>query len=320
MYSVLSTEYYAAGCSQRIAQCASNRFSVRGEPAYAAPIRRRSSPRSSADSLLAAAGSPAGELRAAMEKSLPLLMQGGGRPSREPHLLCLPPAGTADFGVDGGRAARFRDRSRGDRASRRRSSPSFSTATARTICKAKGKAGRPIRRAMPCGLWQRPVIQADDTTAAVAEYLLLRHKDKDHWQNNSNRPPSEAGPFTTTYVALYGLTSFGTAEQQERIAARTEQVREWLVEDAGQRQRRPGVSLAGLESRRRAGAAKSRRRRKSCWASSAMTAAGRSSIAASRQRPRIGRLCHRLGTGRAARSGRTCGERRRPISAGSPIC
>src|SRR5207249_9700202 len=71
--------------------------------------------------------------------------------------------------------------------------------------------------------------EAADTTAAVTEYLLQRNKDKDHWQNNSNRPPSEASPFTTTYVALYGLSSFGTSQQQERIAARTEQAREWLI-------------------------------------------------------------------------------------------
>jgi hypothetical protein len=69
----------------------------------------------------------------------------------------------------------------------------------------------------------------DDITAAVVEYLLQRHSDRDHWQHSSNRPPSEAGPFTTTYVAIYGLEAFGTPEQQARIAARNEQVRGWLL-------------------------------------------------------------------------------------------
>ena len=59
----------------------------------------------------------------------------------------------------------------------------------------------------------------DETTAAVTEYLLLRHKDQDHWQNTSNRPPTEASPFTTSYVALRGLSAFGTPEQQERTAS-----------------------------------------------------------------------------------------------------
>lgn len=69
----------------------------------------------------------------------------------------------------------------------------------------------------------------DDTTAAVAEYLLLFQKDADHWKNSSDRPPSEGGEFTTNYLGLRGLQSFGTPEQQERIAARREQIRNWLA-------------------------------------------------------------------------------------------
>src|SRR5437870_4998895 len=71
--------------------------------------------------------------------------------------------------------------------------------------------------------------QPSDTTAAVAEYLLLHHKDRDYWHNTSNRPPTEATPFTTTYLGLRSLAVFGTAEQAERIAARREQVRDWLT-------------------------------------------------------------------------------------------
>lgn len=68
----------------------------------------------------------------------------------------------------------------------------------------------------------------DATTAAVAEYLLRHHKDRDHWQATSRRPPSEASPFTTTYVALRGLQTFGTAQQKERITKRLQTVRGWL--------------------------------------------------------------------------------------------
>ncbi len=69
----------------------------------------------------------------------------------------------------------------------------------------------------------------DETTAAVAEYLLLRDKDSDHWKTVSRRPPSEASPFTTTALAVRGLKWFGTAEQQERIAARIAKARAWLL-------------------------------------------------------------------------------------------
>lgn len=68
----------------------------------------------------------------------------------------------------------------------------------------------------------------DETTAAVAEYLLQRHKDLDHWRATSNRPPSEKSSFTTTYVALRGLQTFGTAEQKQRIDERLRVVRGWL--------------------------------------------------------------------------------------------
>lgn len=69
----------------------------------------------------------------------------------------------------------------------------------------------------------------DETTSAVAEYLLLAEKDADHWTSSSNRPPSEGSPFAATYDALGGLRAYGTAEQSERVAARTATVREWLV-------------------------------------------------------------------------------------------
>jgi hypothetical protein len=63
----------------------------------------------------------------------------------------------------------------------------------------------------------------------VTEYLLLTSAEDDHWTNTSRRPPSEATPFTTTYVSLRGLTAYGTPEQKERIEARRARVLEWLT-------------------------------------------------------------------------------------------
>ena len=68
----------------------------------------------------------------------------------------------------------------------------------------------------------------DETTAAVAEYFLLYQKDRDHWESVSNRPPSEKSSFTTSFVALRGLKTFGTPEQKERVDARTKEVSQWL--------------------------------------------------------------------------------------------
>jgi hypothetical protein len=69
----------------------------------------------------------------------------------------------------------------------------------------------------------------DKTTAAVAEYFLLRQRDLDHYEPDSNRPPSEQSFFTSTYVALRGLKVFGTPEQQERIQTRIDGVRKWVL-------------------------------------------------------------------------------------------
>jgi hypothetical protein len=71
--------------------------------------------------------------------------------------------------------------------------------------------------------------KSDETTAAVAEYLLQYNKDLDHWKTTSNRPPSEASAFTTTYVAIRGLKSYATTEQKERVEKRLEEVRDWLL-------------------------------------------------------------------------------------------
>jgi len=71
--------------------------------------------------------------------------------------------------------------------------------------------------------------KADETTAAVAGYLLQRDAEIGHWRSTSNRPPTEASPFTTTYFSLRAVKDYAPAEQQERVAARVQKVREWLV-------------------------------------------------------------------------------------------
>jgi hypothetical protein len=75
--------------------------------------------------------------------------------------------------------------------------------------------------------------QPDDTTSAVAEYLLLFDKDKDawnHWRMTSDRPPTETSHFTANYVAIRGLKTFGTAEQQQRIEQRIAHAKQWLID------------------------------------------------------------------------------------------
>ena len=74
----------------------------------------------------------------------------------------------------------------------------------------------------------------DDTTAAVAEYFLIRGNDRDYWEPDSNRPPSEQSLFTSTFVALRGLKVFGVPDQIEKIDARIERARQWLLKTSPQ--------------------------------------------------------------------------------------
>src|SRR5882672_5723180 len=76
--------------------------------------------------------------------------------------------------------------------------------------------------------------KSDETTDAVAEFLLKFQHDLDHWKPQTVRPPSEESLFTVSYVALRGLKMFGTAGQQERISQRTAQVRQWALNTPAQ--------------------------------------------------------------------------------------
>ena len=80
-------------------------------------------------------------------------------------------------------------------------------------------------------LWtlERGGWKPDDTTGAVAEYFLIRGKDQENWEPDANRPPSEQSLFTSTYLALRGLKVFGVPDQTERIDARVERARQWLL-------------------------------------------------------------------------------------------
>jgi hypothetical protein len=186
-------------------------------------------------------------LRAAAEKSLPVLLKGavGHRENRTCFachnqglpVLALTAARQRGFAID--------EQELSEQTS---FIAEFLDGNRENYLQGKGQGGQADTAGYALWTLAAADYPANETTAAVAEYLLRRHKDQDHWQNTSNRPPSEAGPFTTTYVALYSLTSFGTPEQQERIAARTEQVRGWLVKSPAKDNEDRVFRLLGLQA------------------------------------------------------------------------
>lgn len=73
-------------------------------------------------------------------------------------------------------------------------------------------------------------VPPDDTTGAVAHYLLNWQNDLGHWKpSGRGRRPTQGSDFTATYVALRGLNTFSNADQAEQIAERQEKVKQWLL-------------------------------------------------------------------------------------------
>jgi hypothetical protein len=68
---------------------------------------------------------------------------------------------------------------------------------------------------------------SDETTRAVAVYIDDLIRDKDHWKTSSRRPPSEASPFTTTFVGLKALAAYPVPNNGD-LHSRKDEIKAWL--------------------------------------------------------------------------------------------
>jgi hypothetical protein len=93
----------------------------------------------------------------------------------------------------------------------------------------KGQGGQVLTAGYALWTLELGKWEADETTDAVVEFLLLKDKNLDHWLPTSIRPPSEASDFTPTYFALRALAHWGGAAQKGRIRKRTDEARRWLL-------------------------------------------------------------------------------------------
>jgi Squalene-hopene cyclase C-terminal domain len=169
------------------------------------------------------------ELRAAIDKSLPLLMKAavGHRTERKQCFACHQ-QGVPIFALTAAKVKGFTIDD-AELATQLQFIADFLGKNREQYLQGKGQGGQADTAGyalvtLAAGGWK-----PDEATAAVTEYLLLRQKDQDHWSNTSSRPPTEASPFTTSYVSLRGLSVFATTEQKERTDSRMKQVREWLI-------------------------------------------------------------------------------------------
>jgi hypothetical protein len=71
-------------------------------------------------------------------------------------------------------------------------------------------------------------MEADDETSAVVQYLLKKDTSRDHWNCSSNRPPSEASHFCTSYLGIKGLQNWANDSQKVDAKKRIETVKVWI--------------------------------------------------------------------------------------------
>ncbi len=172
-----------------------------------------------------------GEIRAAIARSIPLLERASAGSAEERTcftchnqtlpVLALVAARDRGFTVDAANLTRQLDHtaahlSRGKEG----------------YLKGQGQGGKVITAGYALWALEAGGHPANETTAAVTEYLLQYQQDQNRWSHPGSRPPSSGSDFTTTFVALRGLNSYGTPEQQPRIASRIETIRDWLLTDS----------------------------------------------------------------------------------------
>jgi squalene cyclase len=93
----------------------------------------------------------------------------------------------------------------------------------------RGQGGGVITAGYALWTLEAGASEQDETTASVVEFLLGRDEKRGHWLASSKRPPSEASPFTSTFVAIRALKAFARPDQQGRAAARIDSARAWLA-------------------------------------------------------------------------------------------
>jgi hypothetical protein len=170
------------------------------------------------------------ELRVAVTRSLPLLMKAaaGHREERKQCFACHQ-QGVPIFALTAAKARGFAI-DEAELKTQLEFIAGFLAKNHKQYLEGKGTGGQADTAGYALVTLEAGGWKPDEDTAAVAEYLLLRHADRDHWESSGNRPPTEAGSLTTTFVAARGLVAFATPAQQERAGKRTERAREWFLQ------------------------------------------------------------------------------------------
>lgn len=176
--------------------------------------------------LLLVLAQDAAELRKAVDRAIPLLEKGAAGSMNERScftchnlgapVLALAAARERAFRID---EAQFKAMLDHTEASLKKSRDAYA--------KGKGQGGQADTAGWALWTLEAGGWKPDDTTAAVAHYLTVYDKEKGYWKNVSTRPPSEASPFTTTFLGIAALRAF--AADKAGAAERIDRAKTWLL-------------------------------------------------------------------------------------------
>lgn len=169
------------------------------------------------------------EIRAAVNKALPLLARGAAGSMKErPNcftchnqgmpLLALTTARMRGFEID---ESQLNDQLR--------HTADYLDDHHEDFLAGKGTGGQVATAGSALWALETGARKPDEITAAVTGYLLKYQKNLGHWKMTSDRPPTESSHFTANFLAIRGLKAFATADQREAAEARIAQARDWLV-------------------------------------------------------------------------------------------
>lgn len=171
----------------------------------------------------------AGEIRAAVERALPLIEKGAAGSMKErPNCFTCHNLGMPVLAIETARSRGFAvDESL--LKEQLQFTADYLEDHQDDYLAGKGTGGQVATAGAALWALETGGRKPDEITAAVAEYLLKYQKDLGRWKMTSDRPPTESSHFTANFLAIRGLKAFATNEQRERAEVRISQALGWLI-------------------------------------------------------------------------------------------